>query len=356
VHIGTRGLIESTRLLDVGPWLTWRVPPPHLVALAAYYLAVAAWWRGVRRAELVAAALFVWIIAAPTARVRAHGDGALHVTMFDVGQGDAMLITFPNGRTMVLDAGGVSVRGDFDVGERVLGPALRHAQLLSLDYLAVTHADPDHAGGAAALVRNFSPPEVWWGPSVANHALSARVMDEARTARASWRTLQRGDRLEIGGVELRVHHPSPPEWERQKVRNDDSLVIELRYGRVSIVLTGDIGREVEAELVSTLDLLPLRVLKVPHHGSGTSSSPALLDHVRPAVALIGVGRGNMYGHPVPHVLERYRQLGTDVFRTDRDGQINLTTDGRRVLVRTFTGRQHESTKGHESTKARETTK
>src|SRR5688572_28584155 len=109
--------------------------------------------------------------------------------------------------------------------------------------------------------------------------------------RAAWRTLQRGNRLEIGGGDLRVHHPPPPDWERQRVRNNDSLVIELRWGQVSMLLTGDISREVEAELLSPLDLNPIVVLKVPHHGSGTSSSIDFLEHVKPAIALIGVGRG-----------------------------------------------------------------
>jgi competence protein ComEC len=151
--------------------------------------------------------------------------------------------------------------------------------------------------------------------------------------------LQLGDRLDIGGVQLRVQHPPPPDWDRQKVRNDDSLVFELRFGQVSIVLTGDISREVEAAVSPALDPLPIVVLKVPHHGSGTSSSAELLERLRPRIAMIGVGRGNPFGHPVPHVLTRYRQVGTDVFRTDIDGAISVNTDGHTVEVTSFTGRR-----------------
>jgi competence protein ComEC len=261
-------------------------------------------------------------------------------------------VTLPNGRTLVVDTGGVTVKGDFDIGDRVLGPVLRGRQLLGLDYLAVTHGDPDHLGGARALVRDFGASEIWWGVPVAHHEATALLRAEADRVRAAWRTLQRGDRVEIGGVELRVHHPPPPDWERQKVRNNDSLVLELRFGEVSLVLTGDIGREVEEELLSSLDLLPTVVLKVPHHGSGTSSSVAFVEKLRPTAALIGVGRSNPYGHPVPYVLERYRETGTEVFRTDQDGQIELSTDGEAVSVRTFTGRIWDSGKdGHEGTKA-----
>ena len=166
------------------------------------------------------------------------------------------------------------------------------------------------------------------------------LRDEANRVGAAWRTLQRGDRLDVGGVELRVHHPSPPDWERRNAcRNDDSLVIELRFGQVSMLLTGDIGRDVEQQLLPALDLLPTVVLKVAHHGSATSSAATFVEHVRPAIALIGVGRANPYGHPVPAVLERLRQAGTAVFRTDQEGQIEVTTDGREVRVKTLSGRR-----------------
>jgi len=360
VHTASLALTESARLLEYAPWLAWRVPSPAVSMLVLYYLALAAaivcaWHRvlpSMRAAtSLVTLLVFLWIVVAPAARVRLRGDGQLHLTMIDVGQGDAMLVTFPNGRTLVVDTGGVTLRGEFDIGDRVIGPALRARNLLRLDYLAVTHGDPDHIGGARSLVRDFAPTEIWQGVPVANHEPTAVVRAEADRARVPWRTLQRGDRLQIADVELRVHHPPPPDWERQKVRNDDSLVIELRFGQVSLLLTGDIGREVERALLETLDLLPTVILKVAHHGSGTSSSEEFVEKVGPSVAVIGVGRGNPYGHPVPYVLERFNRANTHVFRTDLDGQIRVSTDGLQVKVATFTGRvaeiPHEGHQGHE---------
>jgi competence protein ComEC len=113
-------------------------------------------------------------------------------------------------------------------------------------------------------------------------------------------------------------------------------VIEVRYRRVSVLLTGDIGTDVEQMLLPSLDLLPTVVLKSPHHGSGTSSSAPFIEAIRPALVVIGVGRANPYGHPRPHVLERYRDVGARVLRTDRHGQIEISTDGQSVATKTRT--------------------
>ncbi len=338
-RVFANGLVASAGLVDLAPWLIWRVASPSLFVVAGYYAALLAWlWTRARLAQGVTIALFLWIAVSPASLVRAHGDGRLHLTMMDVGQGDAMLVTLPNGRTLMVDAGGVSVRGDFDIGDRVLGPAIRARGIGRLDYLAVTHGDPDHIGGAATLARDFSPLEVWEGTPVPSHQPTRALRDAAKRERSGWRTLQRGDRVELGGVELRVHHPAPPDWERQKVRNNDSLVIELRFGQVSMLLTGDVEREGEEAVSPILDLLPIVVLKSPHHGSGTSSSERFLAVVKPNIVLISCGRGNPYGHPVPYVLERYRAVGAEIFRTDQDGQIEVVTDGQALTVHTFTGR------------------
>jgi competence protein ComEC len=359
VHIGTALLIGSTRLIDYVPWLTWRVPSPSAALLPVYYVSLVAavasrryWaaspWRVAP--AIVAGSLLLWIVCAPAARIRAHGDGQLHLTLLDVGQGDAMLVTFPNGRTLLLDTGGVSPASEFDIGDRVIGPSLRARGLLSLDYLAVTHGDPDHIGGARAIVRDFAPREIWWGVPVANHLLTAQLRSDADASRLAWRTLQRGDRLDIGGVEVRTLHPPPPDWERQRVRNDDSLVFELRFGQVSLLLTGDIGRDVEAALLPTLDPLPVVVLKVPHHGSATSSSAAFLDRLRPRLALIGVGRQNHYGHPVSAVLGRLHDAGAEILRTDLHGQIDVVTDGATLRVSTKSTKDTKDTKSTKDTK------
>jgi competence protein ComEC len=158
-HLGARGLVESARLVDLAPWLTWRIPSPAVAIIIAYYACLVAAWM-LKKWVVPAAAtamLLIWIVAAPPMLAREFGDGRLHLTMMDVGQGDAMLVTLPDGTTLMVDTGGASLHGEFDVGDRVLGPALRARGIRRLDYLAITHGDPDHIGGAMSIVRDFGP-------------------------------------------------------------------------------------------------------------------------------------------------------------------------------------------------------
>lgn len=339
-------LLESARLVEWWPWLAWRVAAPPPALLAAYYgaLALLVWTHRpgaggaragrARAGARIAIGALACAVALDPWRGSAPPPGRLQLTLFDVGQGDAMLVTFPAGSRLLVDTGGVAGSA-FDLGDRVLGPALRARGVRRLDYVALTHLHPDHAGGAARTLRDFGAREIWDGAPVPREPLTARLRAEAARAGSAWRTVQRGDEIVIDQVRVRVIHPPLPDWERQQVRNDDSIVLELRYGEVAVVLTGDIGRAVEADLAPLLEPASLVVLKVPHHGSATSSSEALLDRLRPAIALIGVGRGNVYGHPHPAVLERYARLGTRVVRTDRDGQIDVHTDGRTLAVSTY---------------------
>ena len=147
-----------------------------------------------------------------------------------------------------------------------------------------------------------------------------------------------------------ARHPGVEDWERQKVRNDDSLVLELRWRDISILLTGDIGRIPERTLAQTIPPARVRVVKIPHHGSLTSSSEDFVRALQPQVAVVSTGRSNHFGHPVPEVLERYRVVGAEIFRTDRDGAVIVETDGTSLAVHGFTGRYLDLPRKHESTK------
>jgi len=356
-YAGAEGLVRIAALVTLVPWSTWRVPPPGTIAIAVYYAAVIAAWTlwqrrsaGQRRREppgskvpllavtAGAIAAGLWMVVPVRALWSGSGDGRLHVTFLDVGQGDAALVRTPHGASVLIDAGGLAGAASFDIGDRVVAPVLRHYGVQRLGTLAITHGDADHMGGAAAVVREFRPWDIWDGVPVPPFAPLGRLRAEAFEHAVRWTTVQRDDASEIDGVQVTVRHPPIPDWERQDVRNDDSIVLELRWRDVSFVFTGDIGRETEADIADAFAPSPLRVLKVPHHGSNTSSSDMFVRAVRPDVAVISVGRSNNFGHPSSSVVQRYLDAGTAIFRTDQDGAVNIDTDGWTLEVHGFTGR------------------
>jgi len=340
-HLGVAGILGSAQLVDLWPWMARRVPPPSLWLIAGYYgallLALTKARRSFRAAGAAIAGLAGWWMLAEPVLQQSSGQ-PLRVTFLDVGQGDAAIVQFPNGRTLSIDAGGLAGTL-FDIGSRVVSPAYWALGIRRLDYMSISHGDPDHIGGAASVFRDFRPAEIWEGVPVPPHEPTRRLRALADAAGVPWRTLQPGDHIAVGQALVTVHHPPPPDWERQRVRNDDSEVIEIRYGGVSFVFTGDIGRDTELAIAASFTEAPIRILKVPHHGSGTSSSTEFIRALRPDIGVISDGRGNPYGHPVPQVLERYRAAGAAIYRTDLDGAVTVETDGKTVRVHTFTNRR-----------------
>jgi competence protein ComEC len=341
-HVAALGLVRSAGLVDFAPWTSQAVVTPMWWLMAAYYGAcclvlLRRWWLiGVAGlACTVTLMLMAPSFVRPLAPPRA---GMLRVVFLDVGQGDSTLIELPDHRFMLVDAGGVAGTG-FDIGERVVTPALLALGARSIDTLVLTHGDPDHIGGAPAVLRHFAPHEVWEGVPVPPHGGLRDVALAARVARVLWRTVQTADREIAGGVEIRVLHPPIPDWERQRVRNEDSIVLEIRLGDVSVLLPGDIGREAEERLTPRLATAPLTIVKAPHHGSATSSTQPFVGALHPAAVIFSAGRGNRFGHPAPAVVARYRAANAVMFRTDEDGAIVLDTDGTNVEMWTWSGRR-----------------
>ncbi|MBI3491799.1 MAG: DNA internalization-related competence protein ComEC/Rec2, partial [Acidobacteria bacterium] len=338
-HLGAAGLVRSADLVRFAPMLTYRTAPPSPFAVAIYYVAaIVAWTTGRRPAAALAIGAALWILIDPRTLIAGRGDGRLHVTFIDVGQGDSALVRFPAGAALLVDTGGLSSASTFDIGDRVVAPVLRDAGVARLDDVVLTHGDPDHIGGAPAIVREFRPREIWEGIPVPRLESLAALRGAAQSTGARWTNVYRGERRVIDGVDVIARHPAVEDWERQKVRNDDSIVLELRWGEVSVLLTGDIGKAVEHEIAPLIPPARLRILKVPHHGSLTSSSPEFVATVRPRIAVVSAGRSNHFGHPALEVLDRYRAIGSEIFRTDQDGAVTMDTDGRSLNVHTFTGR------------------
>ncbi len=321
-----RGLLASGTVVEGLPFLDARVPSPPVWWMVAHAAGLACLARGRLRpatAIVTAAAALAAVVhlAGPS------GDGTLTLTVLDVGQGDSLVLSSPRGRTMLVDTGG-SFDGRLDIGERVLGPYLWSRGVRRLAPLVLTHAHPDHAGSVDFIVRAFGIDDVWEGLGPRSDRGYAQLDGSLRRAGVPRRALTRGAWFDWDGVRIDVlgprAHPPPA-----VTRNDDSLVLRVRLGEVSLLLAGDVEGAGEA----WLDPGPLSVLKVAHHGSRTSSGEAFLTRTRPRVAITSSGSRNPFGHPHPEVVERLRSLGALVFRTDLEGAVTVTTDGQAVWVR-----------------------
>ena len=171
-----------------------------------------------------------------------------------------------------------------------------------------------------AVLGDFTPREVWEGVPLPGYPPLDAVRRAAEGIGARWRRVVRGDRFDLGGVSIAVVHPPLPDWERVRVRNDDSIVLDVRFGDVAVLLPGDIGREVEGRVAVALEPVAFRIVKVPHHGSAGSSSPGLVEATGPCVAIVSAGHANSFGHPAPEVMQRYRDAGALVLETGREGR------------------------------------
>jgi competence protein ComEC len=345
-HAGTVGLLWSSRLVDAAPWLVRQTPPPAAWVAVAWYAA----WAGLllasgRRLRLIsamAAAISgaLCLLSPPMARAF-HGPprppGWSRVVFFDVGQGDATLVWPAGASPFLVDAGGTTSRA-FDVGRRVTVPAMWAFDVSRLGAFALTHGDPDHIGGAPAVLRAVRPRQVWEGVPVPRHEPLQRLRQLAADAGIPWISKRAGERMAIGAAVVTVLHPADPDWERQKVRNDDSIVLEIGIGGVAFVLPGDISRVVEPDVAARFAPAPIVILKAPHHGSAGSSSDAFLAALHPGAVVFSAGARNPFGHPAAATVERYQLAGAEMFSTAHDGAIVMDTDGTKVLVRTAGGR------------------
>ncbi len=282
-----------------------------------------------------------------------RADGRLRLDLLDVGQGDAALLTFPNGATLLVDAGGRAefrprageVEGEpparFErdtrgIGEAVVSEYLWWRGRARVDYILATHAHADHMNGLNDIAHNFKVRAAFLGRAHGDGAELARLAETLRRESVPIELVGRGDRFKFGAATVDVLWPPRAGEATQALSaNDDSLVLRVRYGARAFLLTGDIERDAEAALVATHDDLRSDVVKVAHHGSRTSSTESFVAAVRPSVAVVSVGLSSPFGHPDQNVVARWRATGAQVLQTGRSGTITISTDGQDLKVETF---------------------
>jgi competence protein ComEC len=334
------GGIRVMELIASLPFAASYLPGPTVLEMVLIYTFIASLlW--IKRPRLKKAALALIVVLAlfdlSYWGLRGYATNELRATFLDVGQGDCALVEFPRGKRMLFDGGGLY--GDFDVGENVVAPFLWKRRILKVDYLALSHPGTDHYKGLTFIARHFGPREFWHNGMKSKAATYEELLNVIRDKGITMVKVEDGFIRSIKGAWVEAIHPAEgwfPGGERKKGwANNNSLVLKIVFGDHNLLFTGDIEKEAESRLLRDGKKLGAQVLKVPHHGSKTSSTYHFVKEVSPQYAVFSLGYKNIFHFPSKRVVSRYEELGCQILRTNLDGAITVTSDGKELRVKTY---------------------
>jgi competence protein ComEC len=329
------------------------VPPPSHAFLILYWVALTgfAWCahdaERLRRATrwfapALAALALVYVLPGICAAL----DPRLHLDAIDVGQADCLLIRAPGLHAMLVDGGGKLERtgaqgaivaqpiGDVIATRTVMPFLLRH-WILRLDAVVLTHPHGDHAGGLPAILQRESVGTLYDSAQLYGGPAYQRALAVVRERHVHYRVARRGDSFDLGpATHVKILAPELPLLTGTASDiNNNSVVLRVEFGHVAILMTGDAQSEAEARLLShgSTDLRA-DILKVGHHGSAYSSTPAFLAAVHPSIAIISCGLHNVFGHPSPRTLAALQVDGATIYRTDLNGGITVSVSGTNIAT------------------------
>jgi len=261
------------------------------------------------------------------------GDGRLHVIMLSVGQAESLLLKLPDGSSALVDGGGYLHETGKDFGARVLAPALGKLGIHRIDHMIMTHSHPDHVGGLPFVAGSLPVGTFWEAAPGGAGEQYERLSEELKRRRVPMKQLAAGDTVDLApGVRLQVLSPqrgvpgaTPVVAESDM--NEESLVFRLIHGNFRMLCTADAGFSAENRIMAESGDISADVLKVGHHGSRYSTSDPFLKRVNPRLAMISAGRDNRFGLPSQETVDQLRRRGIRIMRTDRDGTLELVSDG-----------------------------